>query len=67
MSLLRIQLLGDFYLAYDERPVNTVNEARVQSLLAYLLLHRHAPQSCQHVAYTFWPDLDEANALRIPL
>ena len=62
MSLLRIQLFGDFSITYDGRSVNSVNQARVQSLLGYLLLHRHAPQARQHVAFTFWPDLDEAHA-----
>ncbi len=62
MPLLHIQLLGDFHLAYDDRPLNTVNQARVQSLLAYLLLRRHAPQARHHLAFTFWPDDDETNA-----
>ncbi|MFN8468392.1 MAG: AAA family ATPase [Caldilineaceae bacterium] len=62
MSLLRIQLLGDFYLAYDGRPVSSVNEAGVQSLFAYMLLHCHVPQARLHVAFTLWPDLDEVHA-----
>ena len=45
MPLLHIQLLGDFQLTYGDQPVMTVNQARVQSLLAYLLLHRQAPQA----------------------
>jgi DNA-binding SARP family transcriptional activator/predicted ATPase len=60
---LRIQLLGDFYIQHGENTVASVNQPRVQSLLAYLLLHRHAPQSRQHLAFCFWPDSPEAQAL----
>jgi DNA-binding SARP family transcriptional activator len=59
---LRIQLLGDFRLAYDGEAVMTVNTARLQSLLAYLVLHREAPQSRQHLAFLLWPDSTEAQA-----
>lgn len=62
MSTLYIRLLGDFQLTYADQPVLTVNQARVQSLLAYLLLHRHAPQARPHLAFTFWPDVSEAQA-----
>lgn len=61
-QMLHIQLLGDFQLCYGDQPVTTVNQARVQSLLAYLLLHRHAPQARQQLAFTFWPDVSEAQA-----
>lgn len=37
-----------------------VNIARVQALLAYLVLHRHAPQTRQQLAFLFWPDSSEA-------
>ncbi|HEY5004969.1 MAG TPA: AAA family ATPase, partial [Ktedonobacteraceae bacterium] len=35
---------------------------RLQSLLAYLLLHRHAPQNRSHLAFLLWPDSTEAQA-----
>src|SRR5947207_995256 len=57
---LRIQLLGDFLLVSGDTPVTTVNAARLQSLLAYLVLHRTAPQARSHVAFLLWPDSDEA-------
>jgi DNA-binding SARP family transcriptional activator len=70
MSMLDIQLLGDFRLTHgdhDKGPGNrlltTVNTTRMQSLLAYLLLHRDAPQRREYLAFTFWPDTDEAQAL----
>ena len=59
---LHIHLLGNFQLTYGDQPVTTVNQARLQSLLAYLLIHRQAPQARHHVAFTFWPDVGEAQA-----
>lgn len=62
LSHIHIQLLGDFRLECDAKPVNTVNTPRLQSLLAYLLLHRYAPQPRQHVSFVLWPDSTEAHA-----
>jgi DNA-binding SARP family transcriptional activator/predicted ATPase len=62
MPTLHIKLLGDFQLAVDETPIKTVNQPRLQSLLAYLLLRRHAPQPRHHLAFCFWPQLTEAQA-----
>jgi DNA-binding SARP family transcriptional activator len=59
---LHIQLLGDFRLVYDSTPVTSVNTARLQSLLAYLVLHGNAPQARHHVAFLFWSDSTEAQA-----
>lgn len=63
---LRICLLGDFRLTYGCEPsadLHTVNTARLQALLGYLLLHASAPQSRTHLAFLFWPDTNEAQAL----
>ncbi|HWQ13341.1 MAG TPA: AAA family ATPase [Roseiflexaceae bacterium] len=62
LPTLRMRLLGDFSLAYGGRPVAGVGTARVQALLAYLALHRDAPQPRQHLAFLFWPDSSEAQA-----
>ena len=59
---LHIHLLGDFLLVSGDTPVTTVNVARLQSLLAYLMLHRTAPQARSHLAFLLWPDSDEAQA-----
>src|SRR5262245_50949913 len=59
---LDIRLLGEFRLFVDEQPLDTLNKPRQQALLAYLLLHRHAPQSRQHLAFIFWPDSSEEQA-----
>jgi DNA-binding SARP family transcriptional activator/predicted ATPase len=59
---LQIRLLGDFSLIYDGRQVPSLNSMRLQSLLAYLVLHRDAPQQRQHLAFLFWPDTTETQA-----
>lgn len=59
---LHIRLLGDFSLVYGGEPVTSVNTPRLHSLLAYLILHRDAPQLRQHLAFLFWPDTGEAQA-----
>jgi DNA-binding SARP family transcriptional activator len=64
---LQISLLGDFRLAYScsscMTELHTVNTARLQALLGYLLLHRYAPQAREYLAFLFWPDTREAQAL----
>jgi len=59
---LHIRLLGDFSLIYGDDPVASINTPRLHSLLAYLVLHRDAPQLRQHLAFLFWPDTNEAQA-----
>ncbi len=63
MPVLHIQLLGDFRLTYDEEPLTAIVQARQQSLLAYLVLHRGAPLPRLYLACLFWPDTGEAQAL----
>ncbi len=62
MPTLHIRLLGGFSLIYDDRQVTGLNSVRLQSLLAYLVLHRDTPQQRQHLAFLFWPDTTEAQA-----
>ena len=62
ISTLHIYLLGDFLLLSGEAPVTSVDLPRLQSLLAYLLLHRNAPQARAHLAYLLWPDSTDAQA-----
>jgi len=62
MPRLHIHLLGDFRLTCDDAPVSNVSAPRLQSLLAYLVLHRDAPQPRQHLAFLLWPDTTEAQA-----
>ena len=63
MASLRIQLLGQFTVTSEaDGFVVSVNHARLQELLAYLLLHRNAPVSRQQLAFIFWPDSTEEQA-----
>ena len=62
MSVLRIHLLGSFHLVYDGTSLTSVHSPRVQSLLTYLLLHRHTPQPRQQLAFLFWPDTTHSQA-----
>jgi DNA-binding SARP family transcriptional activator len=59
---LHIHLLGDFRLMYADEPVGGINSPRLQALLAYLVLHRDAPQPRRYLAYQLWPDSTEAQA-----
>lgn len=59
---LHIKLLGEFCLTYDDVRVTAVHSPRLRTLLAYLILHRGAPQSRQHLAFLLWPDSTEQQA-----
>lgn len=59
---LRIRLFRELELRYDGTVVPVPESARAASLLAYLLLHRQAPQSREHLAFLFWPESTEAQA-----
>jgi len=59
---LQLNLLGQFRLAVDGQPISGPTTGRLQSLLAYLVLNKGAPQSRAHLSFTFWPDGSEANA-----
>ncbi|GIK36226.1 MAG: SARP family transcriptional regulator [Chloroflexota bacterium] len=62
VPVLGVQLLGGFNLIYDAVPITGVNSARLQSLLAYLILHADTPQQRQHLAFILWPDTTESQA-----
>jgi predicted ATPase/DNA-binding SARP family transcriptional activator/Tfp pilus assembly protein PilF len=59
---LYIQLLGTFSLSYNQHLVPEVNTPRLQSLLAYILLHRDLPIHRQTIASLFWPETSDAQA-----
>ena len=59
---LEIQLLGGFHLRAGGAPMTAVELPRLQTLLAYLLLHQNAPQARQHLAFLLWPDSTESQA-----
>lgn len=62
-NALQIRLLGDFSIKGQEGSVAALNKPRLQSLLAYLLLHHEVPQFRYYLANLLWPDSREAQAL----
>src|SRR5260370_26300470 len=59
---LRVALLGGFGVAVGDGPLGQFGTPRLQSLVAYLLMHRAAPQLRPHLAFLLWPDSSEAQA-----
>lgn len=59
---LKISLFDKFGLWVDGELVSSLGGDRPITLLAYLLLHRHTPQSRQQLAYTLWPDSTDSQA-----
>ena len=64
---LTIQLLGSFQMARGGQPVVGMNQARLQELLAYLVLRRGRPVARSSLAFLFWPDSTEKQALTLSL
>ena len=60
--IARIRVLGRFDLSLGGVLVPPLESARAESLLAFLVLHRHAAASRQHLAFLLWPDSTEAQA-----
>jgi DNA-binding SARP family transcriptional activator len=58
---VRMRLLGGFALEFQGAPV-TISSQRLQTLLAYLALHRSEPQPRQRLAFLLWPDSPESQA-----
>jgi len=61
-NFFHIRLLGHCHVRYGDQPVSELEQPRLQALLAYLLLHRHAPVSRRQLAATFWPDSTDQQA-----
>lgn len=57
-----IQLLGGFQITEKQQPATGFTNTRLQSVLAYLILSRNAPQARQQLAYLFWPDSTDSQA-----
>jgi DNA-binding SARP family transcriptional activator/predicted ATPase len=62
MSLLQAKLLGEFSLTCDNQPLIGMTTGRSQALLAYLILHPHAPQPRQRIAFHLWTESTDAQA-----
>ncbi len=61
--MLNLRLLGYFQVADGTVTLTSRLRPRAQRLLAYLLLHRHAPLPRENVAFTLWPDQPEKESL----
>src|SRR3984885_11051092 len=59
---MRINLFGNLRLRLAGRPVTAVNTNRLQSLIAYLILHGDAPQPRERLAFLLWPASSESQA-----
>ena len=61
-GLLVVRLLGDPDVLLDGERVDGFDAVRLRALLAFLLLHRDAPQPRAHIAAVLWPDSTEGQA-----
>ena len=59
---MRINLFGNLRITFAGRPVTAVNTNRLQSLIAYLILHGDTPQPREQLAFMLWPASSESQA-----
>ena len=59
---LKINLLGSFRISFHHQLLNTIDQPREQSLLAYLLFNADTPVSRRYLAFLYWPDSTDAQA-----
>src|SRR3954447_11077747 len=62
VSGIQLKLLGHFQLQRGDEAAIIIVQGRMQALLAYLALHREAPQARQRLSFLFWPDSSESQA-----
>src|SRR5262245_62071737 len=62
LTPIRIELFGGLRFFQGEQAVSSVNTNRLQSLLAYLILHGDSPQPREHLAFVLWPESSESQA-----
>ena len=56
----QINLFGEFSMSVDGQPLLGLTSERSRTLVAFLLLHHHAPQSRSQIAVSLWPDATDA-------
>jgi DNA-binding SARP family transcriptional activator/predicted ATPase len=59
---MQISLFGNLRISVAGTPVTSVNTNRLQSLMAYLILHGDTPQPRERLAFTLWPGSRESQA-----
>jgi len=57
---MRINLFGNLRVSVDGNPLTTLDTSRLQSLLAYLILHGDTPR--EQLAFLLWPASSESQA-----
>lgn len=62
MPSLHVDVFGGFTIFSDGAPVTVAHAPRLQSLIAYLVLHRDAPATRQQIASALWPDSSESQS-----
>jgi DNA-binding SARP family transcriptional activator/predicted ATPase len=62
VSTLRLHFLGTLDIHCDDQPLPKPPTLKSQSLLAYLILHRHRPQPRDRLIGLFWGDRPERKA-----
>ena len=59
---MRISLFGNLRINCAGHPVTSVNTNRLQSLIAYLILHGDTEQPRERLAFELWPGSSESQA-----
>ncbi len=59
---MQIHLFGNLRMSFAGQPVTAINTNRLQSLIAYLILHGDAPQPRERLAFILWPASEESQA-----
>ncbi|HJT89619.1 MAG TPA: AAA family ATPase, partial [Bryobacteraceae bacterium] len=59
---MRINLFGNLRISSAGQPVTSVNTNRLQSLIAYLILHGDSAQPRERLAFVLWPESTESQA-----
>src|SRR5215472_3536122 len=59
---MRIKLFGNLRISHGGHLVTSVNTNRLQSLMAYLILHGDTPQPRERLAFVLWPASTESQA-----
>ncbi len=59
---MQIKLFGNLRIVFAGNPVTAINTHRLQSLVAYLILHGDAPQPRERLAFLLWPASTESQA-----
>ncbi|TDF97991.1 tetratricopeptide repeat protein [Paenibacillus piri] len=63
MAGCSFQLLGSLKIAFDDEAITEIPGKKAGLLLSYLILAFDMPLSRKHIAFDFWPDSTEKQAL----